>query len=160
MPSNVVWQGISFKGGARSSWASGGQAVPFPPYIPGAQPGDIYGGFANGLKAVNQHPEAIIPAERIKGPVVLVCGRSDTLWPSCPMAESVAARLKAKGFGFPVQLLEYDDAGHGVFGPPLAPGDPKYPLLGSIGGGSDGNNAARRDSWARALAVLDAALKR
>jgi uncharacterized protein len=76
------------------------------------------------------------------------------------MAEQVAARLKANHFRFRVELLEYEDAGHAVFGPPLERTDPKYPTLNSVGGSLDGNNDARRDSWTRLLALLDEALKR
>jgi dienelactone hydrolase len=159
MPSSVVWQGISFTPAARSSWMTGGQAIPFLPYVAGGGYGDIYGGFDRGLKALDSHPDAVIPAERINGSVMLVCGKADTLWPSCPMAEQMAARLKAKGFRHRVELLEYDDAGHGVFGPPVPRDDPKYPTLGSLGGSMDGNNAARGDSWPRLLALLDEALK-
>jgi uncharacterized protein len=161
MPSNVIWQGLSFTpGAAKSSWMAGGRGIPFLPYVPGSDYNDVYGGFANGLKALHKHTNAIIPVERINGPVMLVCGKADTLWPSCPMAEQVAARLKAKHFHFRVELLEYDDAGHGVFGPPVPIDDPKYPTLGSIGGSTAGNNDARMKSWSRLLAVLDEALKR
>jgi dienelactone hydrolase len=75
------------------------------------------------------------------------------------MAEQVAALLKAKHFRFRVELFEYDDADHAVFGPPLERNDPKYPTLNSVGGSMDGNNAARKDSWSRSLALLDQVLK-
>ena len=159
MPSSVVWQGISFNGGAKSSWMSAGQPIPFLPYVPGSDYNDIYGAFANGLKALDGHPDTIIPAEKIRGPILLICGKADTLWPSCPMAEQVAARLKAKRFRFRVDLLEYADAGHAVFGPPLQRDDPKYPTLNSVGGSLEGNNDARRDSWSHVLEFLRAALK-
>lgn len=91
---------------------------------------------------------------------MLVCGKADTLWPSCLMAEQVATRLREKGFSSRVELLEYDDAGHVVFGPPLEREDPKYSLLGSIGGSAEGNNSARNDSWSHLLALFDEVLKR
>jgi dienelactone hydrolase len=160
MPSSVVWQGITFTPEAKSSWSVGGQGLPFLPYVPSSDYKDIYGGFANGLKALHEHSGALIPVEMIHGAVVLVCGKADTLWPSCPMAEQVAARLKVKHFRFRVELLEYQDAGHAVFGPPLERSDPKYPTLSSVGGSVDGNNNARADSWSHLLALLDEVLKR
>ena len=160
MPSSVVWPGISYSPGMKSSWTKGGQPLPFLPYAFGSDYRSIYGAYDNGLKALDQHPDAIIPAERIAGPVMLVCGKADSLWPSCPMAEQVAARLKTKGFTHPVQLLEYDDAGHALFGVPVDKANPAYPTLASLGGSADGNAAARADDWPKTLAFLDEALKR
>jgi len=88
--------------------------------------------------------------------VMLVCGKSDTLWPSCPMSEQVAARLKAEHFAHPALLLEYPGAGHGVFGKPV---DPPNPHLVDYGGSLIGNQAARRDSWYKSIKFLDQALR-
>jgi dienelactone hydrolase len=158
MPSSVVWPGISYTPQMQSSWTVGGAPLPFLPYAFGSDYRDIYGAYAGGLKALGQHPDAVIPVERIDGPVMLICGKADTLWPSCPMAEQVAARLKAKGFKPRVELLEYADAGHALFGVPLDKSNPAYPTLASLGGSADGNNAARMDNWPRTLAFLDQAL--
>jgi hypothetical protein len=81
------------------------------------------------------------------------------LWPSCPMSEQVVARLKAEHFKPSVQLLEYPDAGHAVFGQPLDPNSPRFADLAKEGGSAQGKQAARQDSWARALAFLDGVLK-
>ena len=75
------------------------------------------------------------------------------------MSEQVAARLKARRFKHPVQLLEYGDAGHPAFGPPADPKSPTYANLASLGGTADGNQAARLDNWPRSLALLDEVLK-
>jgi len=160
MPSSVLWPGISYTPQMKASWSAGGQPRPFLPYAFGSDYRNIYGAYANGLKALADHPDAVIPVETINGPVMLVCGKADTLWPSCPMAEQVVARLKGKGFKHPVQLMEYDDAGHAVFGPPVDKSNPAYPTLASLGGTADGNNAARQDDWPRTLAFMDAELKR
>ena len=159
MPSSVMWPGISYSSGMKASWTAKGEPLPFLPYAFGSDYRNIYGAYDNGLKALDQHRDAVIPVETINGPVMLVCGKADTLWPSCPMAEQVADRLKARGFKHPVQLLEYADAGHAVFGPPVDSANPAYPTLGSLGGSADGNNTARKDDWPRAMAFLDAALR-
>jgi len=130
MPSSVMWPGISYTAGMKASWSANGQPLPFLPYAFGSDYRNIYGAYDNGLKALDQHKDAVIPVETINGPVMLVCGKADTLWPSCPMAEQVADRLKAKGFTHPVQLLEYADAGHALFGPPVDRTNPAYPNLG------------------------------
>ncbi|MGH7025457.1 MAG: acyl-CoA thioester hydrolase/BAAT C-terminal domain-containing protein [Caulobacteraceae bacterium] len=158
MPSSVVWPGISYTRTMQPSWTEGGQPVPFLPYAFGSDYRNIYGAYDNGLKALAAHPDAVIPVERINGPVMLVCGMADILWPSCPMSDEIVARLKAKGFRRKVELLRYANAGHAVFGPPVDPSNPAYPTLGSLGGTADGNNAARKDDWPRAVAFLRAAL--
>jgi dienelactone hydrolase len=159
MPSSVVWPGIIHTAGdPPSTFTLAGKPLPYLPY--GGPFTTIYNLYANGLRALDRHEDAIIPVERINGPVMLVCGKSDTLWPSCPMAEQVAARLKAEHFAHSVQLVEYSDAGHAVFGRPLDPDAPAFANLAKEGGSPEGNNAARTDSWSRMMAFLESALKR
>jgi len=159
MPSNVVWPGIVHTlGDPPSTFTLGGQPLPYVPYGGGVFT-TVYDLYAKGLLAEDQHKDAIIPVERINGPVMLVCGKADTLWPSCPMSEQAAARLKALHFKHPVELLEYDNAGHAVFGQPYDPANPRISTLTEYGGTIEGNQAARKDSWARSMAFLDGALK-
>lgn len=158
MPSSVVWPGIVHHSGEpASTYTLEGKPLPYLPY--GGPFTTVYALYAKGLLALDQHQDAIIPVEHINGPVMLVCGKSDTLWPSCAMSEQVAARLKAKHFRHPVSLLEYAGAGHAVFGKPHDPGSPNFAKLAELGGTAEGNNAARADSWAKAMQFLDAALK-
>jgi dienelactone hydrolase len=57
-------------------------------------------------------PGATIPVERIAGPLFLVAGSDDQLWPSLAMAEAIVAR-RAGSAGHPDdQLLSYPNAGH------------------------------------------------
>ncbi len=157
MPTGVVWPGISHTSGdPPSTFTLGGKPLPDLPY--GTPFTSVFDLYAKGLLAVGAHPDAVIPVERIRGPVMLVCGKSDTLWPSCPMAEQVVDRLKAKGFKPPVQLLEYADAGHAVFGGSWAPDNPAMAEWLKVGGTIEGNRTARQDSWPRSLAFLDAVL--
>jgi uncharacterized protein len=158
MPSGVVWPGISHtQAEPPSTFTLGGKPLPYLPY--GGPFTTVYQLYAKGLLALDQHRDAIIPVERINGPVMLVCGKADTLWPSCPMSDQVAERLQAQHFKHPVQLLEYDAAGHAVFGPPLDPASPRLAALAGDGGTVEGNQAARKDSWARSMAFLDGVLK-
>ncbi len=100
-----------------STYTLAGRPLPYLPYGWTGSFVSIFALYNDGLKAVDRHPDAVIAAEQINGPVMLICGNADTLWPSCSMSEQVAARLKSKGFRRPVQLLEYPDAGHAAFGP-------------------------------------------
>lgn len=156
MPSSVAWQGMSWEGrDTGGSWSEGGKALPYVPYPEGAGGFDIGKVYREGLRTVARHPEAVIPVERIAAPVLLVCGEADTLWPSCPMARAAAARgLSA---GKQVAVLAYPDAGHAVFGLPLADDDTSG--LDGLGGTNAGNNAARKDGWPKVLAFLHAALR-
>lgn len=62
--------------------------------------------------AASVPPEAVIPVERIRGPVLLSCGELDVLWPSCAYVDDITARLEARHFAHRVTALRYPDAGH------------------------------------------------
>ena len=156
MPSNVVWQGFDWNMSMvdSSTWSEGGKPVPYLPITFGFGM-DVY---TPSLKNEAKHPEAAIPVENIAGPVMLICGEADSLWPSCPMARKVEARAKAKG-GAAVSLLAYKDAGHLVFGPPISTSHERFDQLDMMGGTPQGNNAARADAWPKVKAFLIDALK-
>ncbi len=160
VPSSVAWAGID---GANmvveSSWSEHGKPVPFMPYGWTGSWKGIRALYEDGLAQNGAaRADAVIPVERINGPVFMVCGQADTLWPSCPMASAIQQRLTAKAFSHPVTLLAYADAGHAAFGPPVSSANPNYPKLAGLGGTLEANAAAREASWPKALAALDAAL--
>lgn len=156
-PSHVVWQGFdwSFAPVASSSWSEGGKPVPFLPIVQASYDGNVY---TAGLKALAEHPQAEIAVERMAGPVLLLCGEADSLWPSCPMARAAKARRDRLAPESETALLAYKDAGHGGVGPPLAKGKPVPWMLTMFGGTQEGNLAARADGWARTIAFLKTAL--
>lgn len=157
VPSHVVWQGFdwSFMPVTSSSWSEGGKPVPFLPITPGGFSSDVY---TPALANLPQHPQAVIPVERIAGPVLVLCGEEDSLWPSCPMARAVKERRDGSGAGLQTTLLAYKDAGHFGVGPPLPEGK-KVPFMLTVFGGTEqGNIAARKDGWPRTIAFLKGAL--
>lgn len=165
MPSSVAWQGIDWNIVAMiltppdGSWSLNGKPIPFVPY---AQPKQ-YGGpvsdiYEASLLELAKHQDAIIPIEKTRAPVLLVCGKADTLWPSCPMAEQVKARAHANG-GPIVTILAYDNAGHAVMGLPVEKSNPSYDRLDTLGGTDEGNNTARTDGWPKVVEHLEGALK-
>lgn len=147
-PSAAVWPGIDLSGGeTHSSWTVAAKPMPYLRY--GTAGSSIFGGYSAGLAALPAHPEAAIPVARITAKLLLVCGRADALWPSCPMAEQVQRAMRGRA-----TVLEYDAAGHALFGPPVPTGSAGYQGLGALGGTAEGNNRARADAWPRVLAFL------
>lgn len=157
VPSQVAWQGFdwSFAPVNTSSWSEGGKPVPYLPIKTVGWNGDIYG---PSLAEAAKHPEAAIPVERIAGPVLLLCGEEDKLWPSCPMARAVKARRDAANGGLATTLLAYPDAGHFGVGPALPAGADVPAMITMFGGSEAGNVAARADGWPRTIAFLKQAL--
>jgi uncharacterized protein len=147
-PSSVVWQGLpkSFwpLPQARSSWSEGGKPLPFVPYsYDGYSPSSsLVELYRSSLEKAKAAAETVIPVERINGPLLLLSGADDKLWPSSEMAAAIVARLKAKGFSSDVECVVYPDAGHTLN---------EYVILG---GTPDGNRKARLDSEARTLEFL------
>ncbi|MFM5954415.1 MAG: acyl-CoA thioester hydrolase/BAAT C-terminal domain-containing protein [Novosphingobium sp.] len=155
MPSSYQWAAFSWDGTEipGASWSIAGKDVPFLPYGAFDQAQGMSSIYVNGLKAAEAHPDAAIRIERSRAKVLLVCGQVDALWPSCPMSAMLKQRDPR------VTVLSYADAGHAVFGPPLADDSKSLPLLATLGGSPQGNNAARKDSWPRVIAFLTSALK-
>jgi len=159
MPSSVVWPGISRSAAAaQSSWTVGGVPMAFLPYAGGSfATRGIFGLYNDALPDLPQHPDAVIPVERISSPLLLICGEADSLWPSCPMAEQILSRLKSKGRPA-ASVLRYRDAGHAVLGTPVDLSSPNYAALAQFGGTAAGNAAARADGWPKIIAFLQAAM--
>lgn len=108
---------------------------------------------------------ARIPVERIAGPVLLLSAGDDGYWPSTRYAGEVARALNAAGHPYPVEYLNYPDAGHAL----QAPGVPTteisraHAVSGIVltGGGDAAANArANADSWTAVQRFLDAAVAR
>jgi pimeloyl-ACP methyl ester carboxylesterase len=91
---------------------------------------------------------AEIPVERAAGPVLLLSGEDDTMWPSTRLSRIAEARAAREGAGH-VEHVAYPDAGHFCTTPP------GFPVLSDAvvrnGGSRHGNQAARLDSWRRLL---------
>jgi dienelactone hydrolase len=103
---------------------------------------------------------AAIPVERIQGPVLLVAGGQDQLWPSAWSGDAIAARLRAHGFRHRVVQLSYPDAGHRIGKAYLPAGSTR--IAGGrmeTGGTPQANAAAQADAWPRVLRFLAAALR-
>ena len=156
LPSSVIWPGIAWEGSPaplKSSWSEHGAPLPHVPHTPydASKGGTMADNYAASLKAYAAHPDAIIPVEKIRGALLLVCAQEDQVSPSCPMAHQIEQRLRAHGRPAPL-LLEYKGSGHAAFGLPMP--DNTDPRLGGGTSNPADTNAARADSWPKAVAFL------
>lgn len=157
VPSNVVWAGIDMSGGqVGSSWTADGQPLAYVPYDLSRGFSGVFNLYLNSLASGSADAE--IPVERIAGPVLLVSGQADSLWPSTEMANRVEARLRAQNFAHSVEHIAYPDAGHAAFGAPVPADAPGLQNAIGLGGTVEGLVAARADVWPRTLAFLRNAL--
>lgn len=140
VPSSVV--NVSYPFGGHSAWTLGGRQLP----------------FASTLHFRDPTPperRAVIPVERIRGPIVLVCGGSDFVWPSCQYSHAIARRLAARHGRGRVTELRYPTAGHAVgevlpYVPTASPDVPDEALGGTVAGDVLG----RIDAWQHILTLL------
>lgn len=93
-PSSVVNSSLPF--GGHSTWTLHGKPLA---YVPIRQ-------FGTTSSA------AAIPVEQIDGPVLLVCGTDDSVWPSCTYQSAIVKRLKVHHFAHPITARRYAGAGH------------------------------------------------
>jgi dienelactone hydrolase len=144
VPSNVVLCSPSCDGPA---WTRNGQPLPYTRQFNNPAPTDV--------------PDAVIPVERILGPILLVCGGSDLVWHSCDYAKAIRDRLSAKRVPQPHPVLAYASAGHGVG--ILVRYEPSVGSASSVAGRAldfsgatvDANAIALAKVWPRVLAFLD-----
>ena len=88
--------------GKSSAWTWHGRQVPFTQQFNNPAPTD--------------DPDAVIPVERIAGPVLVACGGLDQFIESCEYAPAIMQRLKSHHHSYPDRMLQYPDAGHFVNG--------------------------------------------
>jgi dienelactone hydrolase len=96
-------------------------------------------------------PAALIPVERVPGPVLLISAGADQVWPSAAMAQALSARLRRHGDPHGHIVLDYPDAGHslGYLIPRLPPG-----LLPPGLTDQPADQIARADAWPKAVGFL------
>jgi len=102
---------------------------------------------------------ALIPLQQIAGPVLLISGQDDGLWPSTRFSEIAERQLRTAGHPFTVRHVSYPDTGHSI-GIPFQPNtvlERPHPVSGIVlafGGTVEGNAHASVDSWREVLAFL------
>lgn len=102
---------------------------------------------------------ATIPVERIDGPVLLVSGGSDAIWPSAKLAEVAIERLDAHDHPWPYENLVYPDAGHAIRTPYRAENGTATTVEHRLGGTNGANARAAADAWQVVLDYLRRGLR-
>lgn len=108
--------------------------------------------------------KAAIAVEKIRGPVLLIAGKDDGVWPSATMATDIANRLRHSRFPYQFELLKYPHAGHRAGRPEISPmwhGKLTHPVSHrevDIGGNARGDAESSLDAIPKVLAFLDRAL--
>lgn len=109
--------------------------------------------------------EAAIPVERINGPVLLISGKDDQVWPATLLSDLAMTRLQEHHHPYVYEHLAYEDAGH-LIGTPYWPTSGNmaftHPISGvefTVGGTAAGTAYANADSWAHVLMFLETSLR-
>lgn len=124
--------------------------------------------FVNLFRAALRHRVAVeraaIPIENVSGPVLLVSGGDDHLWPATEMAEALVARAKREGSAHSVEHLNFPRAGH-MLRYPWLPTTSRFSrnkhLRGarfSFGGEAAADAEAQSKAWRRSIEFLRANL--
>jgi dienelactone hydrolase len=142
VPSGVVWGNYGKTNSVETSaWTLDGIIVP----------------YATSDQDIEK---AIIPVEQINGPILLISGKDDHVWPSAPLSEIAITRLQETKFAHSYEHLSYEGAGHLI-------SVPYWPTTGSsfthpvshvemtMGGTPQGDATASADSWAQVLTFLE-----
>lgn len=141
-PSSVV--NCAFPGCDGPAWTLGGEPVPHT--------------FQFRSTAPTDDPGAVIPVERIDGPVHTTCGVQDDEWPACAYVDAIVERRAEAGAEAPADARAGDatarslEAGHGVA--IVAPQAYLDPALGDAERRAD--DAVRAEAWTDLLAALGA----
>ena len=169
--SGLVYGGVVSMGASPvAGWTRGDIDLPFAGFDVSAvnlegRPVTLTPGFLAGLADTARVAAAGIPVERINGPVMLISGTDDQVWPATVLSEFAVRRLRAHRHPYPVDHLVFEGAGH-VIGPPMPDlgfslTHAVHPILGldfAFGGTPERNTAASQDSWARIVPFLQNAL--
>jgi hypothetical protein len=132
------------------AWTWGGRALPYA--IPG------------GRRLPEVLAQAAIEVEKTQGPILMISGQDDHVWPSSEMADDVVSRLKHSHFAYSFENLKYPHAGHYTGRPDIIPawhGRVRNPTSGKevdTGGSPKGDAESSLDSIPKVLEFLKRAL--
>ncbi len=151
VPANMRFPACCGDNNVPYAWTLNGNALPFAYPRKGSDP--------------RARQNASIQVEHTHGPICLISGEEDGVWPSTLMAEAVLVRLKLQNFAYPVEHLKYAHAGHRAGRPEIVPswhGTFTHPLSGrevNVGGTPVGDARSSLDATPKVLDFLRRSLQ-
>lgn len=115
--------------------------------------------FMDTINQAQDLEHVSIKVEKINGPILLISGDDDQIWPSSLFCNMIISRLKKANFRYHYTLLSYPNAGHYISAP-------YHPTTGTtefqhrdglrelLGGTAQGNAHAGAKSWPQVLEFL------
>jgi dienelactone hydrolase len=170
VPSGVTWGGLSRNPSQQvpASWTRGGEALPFMPSPPpdieawSKPPVVLTPTFHKAMTLLPREQWPEIEVEKTAGPILMLSGSDDQMWPSLVLADIAAQRLLRHKFAHRFEHVTYAGAGHFIRFPYLPTiteiFHPVVKVLMALGGDAVSNAAADHDSWSRLLGFLAASL--
>lgn len=152
-PTAFSWGFVREDGSQVSKWTWDGDPLPFVPFDrhwkPQSDPPAFVDLYRRSARTAGEG-EAVIPAERISGEVLLIAGGDDQVWPSAESAERIRARRARHGRG--TMVVTDPEAGHYL----QLPGEPE-PVAGARmarGGRPEAGRRLGERAWPRIREVL------
>ncbi|MEM8771152.1 MAG: acyl-CoA thioesterase/bile acid-CoA:amino acid N-acyltransferase family protein [Pseudomonadota bacterium] len=141
VPSNIVSGAPSSYpyGETLSAWSFGGQALPF------------------ATENESSKELSTIAVEKFSGPLLLISGGADKVWPSGDMAKQIVQRRNQSGLGEMTRHVYFPAAGHNFGGGEQSYGVPYLPpkdRQGRSGGDKAANSIAAIAAWKETLDFL------
>jgi nucleolar protein 56 len=173
VPSCYVWPAPAWMEGVdegQASWTLDGEPLPFLPVDKhidekkdgidealGVEPPNA-GTLALERSTDEEKRRATIPVEDIDGPVLLVSGEQDFVWPSATLASRATARLDEFDHPWSFDHLRFSDAGHAIRVPYRFDEDTHPDETHAYGGTHRANARASARAWETTLQYLERGL--
>ena len=169
-PSSVSWSNTVLPYNSdevKASWTYKGRDIPYIPMekISGNDTDKIetLAYWEGGLAKADSLRQAIIRVEQITGSILLLSGMDDKIWPSARMADMIERRLKENGFGYSIQNIKYENAGHMISGNPDDNSGYRTGMMNingkeyqyEFGGTNEGDFQAKQDARIRLMEFLE-----
>lgn len=139
-----------------SPWAADGEPVAYVPLYDGVEDDEDEPAVVRFRRTVDRAPaealeRAALPVAGVDGPVVLVSGREDRIWPSTTFGETLGERFDGLDRPWSHAHHAFDDAGHAI----TVPYEPlEESVLEYMGGSRAGTLHAASVAWERSLECL------
>jgi bile acid acyltransferase/acyl-CoA thioester hydrolase-like protein/acyl-CoA thioester hydrolase/bile acid acetyltransferase-like protein len=167
-PSFTFWSGVTKRHlPGKSAWTYQGQPQPYiantlyPDFIltylwdkATGKPVRQTPLFLEDLAHAAESDKNPIPVEQIHGPLMLLAGADDQIWPSAMMAGRIMDRLRLRGHAYRDQSLTFTDVGHSIPYVYLPTRGDWQDSPFAIGGTPEGMARAQANAWPQILKFL------